>query len=164
MNSKIPRGVRNDNPGNIRIGNIKWQGVKDQIFDPSFLEFKSSIWGLRALMKVLLTYFRRHNLDDVQAIINRWAPPVENATDSYIDYVAKRIGVKRDTKINLEDPFILIELAKAITMHENGRVLPNYPRNWYRDEQYFKAAAMALGREILFTPIADKTIETKAYI
>ncbi len=50
-----PRGIRNNNPGNIRIGKTRWQGQKPVQSDGSFVEFETPAAGLRALMKVLLT-------------------------------------------------------------------------------------------------------------
>lgn len=48
----LPRGLRNNNPGNIRLSTTKWQGeVKGP--DPVFCTFRSMPYGYRALMKVL---------------------------------------------------------------------------------------------------------------
>lgn len=156
----VPRGIRNNNPGNIRSGAAHWQGARANGFDPEFVEFKNPLWGLRALMKVLLTYHRKHGLNTVGAVINRWAPPHENATDHYAAHVARRLRVGRNDMIDIEDPFVLIELAKAIAVHENGRPPKGAPRNWYDEESYFRAAALALGREIRFAPVMP--VETKA--
>ena len=52
ISENLPRGIRNNNPGNIRVAKIRWQGQKTAQFDQSFVEFDSPEMGLRALMKV----------------------------------------------------------------------------------------------------------------
>lgn len=142
----LPRGIRNNNPGNIRIGNNNWQGMKKTGFDPNFVEFENPVYGLRALMKILLTYYSKYGLDTVQSIVNRWAPPHENATDSYAAHVAKILKVKRFEIIDV--PKQLIPLAKAITVHENGYPKKNtiYSKYWYSDNIYKQAYFMATGK------------------
>ena len=147
MNSRnIPRGIRNNNPGNLRLSKIRWQGQKQNQFDPAFVEFETPVMGLRALMKTLLTYYRRYGLDTVQSIINRWAPPHENATDYYAGHVAHRLKVRRTDAINPAHPDTLIRLAKAITVHENGWADKTLPKCWFEDDLYKAACDMALNR------------------
>lgn len=139
MKKSHPRGIRNHNPGNIRLTKIKWNGQKQEQFDPAFVEFEEAVYGLRALMKVLLTYYRKYGLDTVQSIINRWAPPHENATDHYAAHVAHRLKVKRTECLDIENHDILINLAKAIVIHENGWPSSEYPQYWYEDDVYLTA-------------------------
>lgn len=120
--STTPRGIRNFNPGNIDRNATKWQGMAaDQSGDPRFVVFCEPKWGLRALAKVLLTYYRTHKLDTPMAIVDRWAPPAENDTLAYAGQVAKALGVARGERINVEDPAVLAPLVKAIVQHENGQ-------------------------------------------
>ena len=139
-----PRGIRNNNPGNIRKSAIKWQGLRRTPFDPEFAEFTKPVYGLRALMKILLTYYRKYNLNSVQSIINRWAPPHENATDHYAGHVASRLKVKRTDPLVISDPKILIALAKAITRHENGQPPKSIPKDWYPEALYEEAIEITL--------------------
>ena len=116
-----PRGIRNNNPGNIRKSNIKWQGLALEQTDGAFYQFSRPEYGIRALCRVLRTYQRKYGLNDVRSIINRFAPPVENDTDSYVYAVAKALGVSSNITINLEDRETMIKLLKAIIKHENGQ-------------------------------------------
>ncbi len=116
-----PRGIRNNNPGNIRKSNIKWQGLAQEQTDVAFYQFTRAEYGIRALCRVLRTYQRKYGLNDVRSIINRFAPPVENDTDSYVYAVAKALGVSSNISINLEDRETMIKLLKAIIKHENGQ-------------------------------------------
>lgn len=139
----LPRGIRNNNPGNIRLGHIRWQGQKPVQADADFVEFVTPTDGLRALMKLLLTYQRKYGLDTVESIINRYAPPHENATDHYIYHVCKKLGVRRRDVISLENRALLTLLAKAIIRHENGPPPKGLPPDWY-SEDVFAAALQAL--------------------
>lgn len=127
---KPTRGERNNNPGNIREyrDDPKWQGERATDDDPEFEEFDSPEDGIRALAKVLLAYQRRHGIRTVRGLINRWAPPVENNTESYVEAVANAAGVLPDTQIDLESASTMLYIVKAIIKHENGRVS-------YKDEQ-----------------------------
>ena len=141
--AKLPRGVRNHNPGNLRHGD-QWVGLAPEQRDPAFCTFTGDVFGLRALMLVLLAYYRRHKLDTVREIIGRWAPPVENDTVAYVDQVAKRLGIGPDDVLNPERRETLINLARAIVRHENGKPPASYPPDWYDAATYDRAADMAL--------------------
>lgn len=121
------RGERNHNPGNIRISNAAWIGKipLDQNTDGSFEQFADPVYGIRALARNLLTYYRTHGLDTVQKIIARWAPGHENPTDAYVASVAREIGATPTEKINLLNPITLTAFTRAVIRFENGRVI--YP-------------------------------------
>lgn len=120
MSKRIPRGIRNHNPGNIEHSTSKWQGLAAVQTDGRFATFRSPEYGIRAIARVLITYYKKHELDTVAGIINRWAPPVENNTRAYIEHVANRIGVGIDDPIDVTDPYIMYHLIEAIIKHENG--------------------------------------------
>ena len=132
------RGERNNNPGNIERNTILWQGMaQDQSSDSRFVVFTNEHFGIRALAKVLLSYYRKYHLDTVHKIIDRWAPPSENNTGAYINHVAQGLGVGIDAKINLEDDQTLEVLVRAIIEHENGHCV-------YDDSTIIKAVDSAL--------------------
>lgn len=117
-----PRGIRNHNPGNIDRTTDKWQGMApDQSGDSRFVVFVAPHWGIRALVKVLLSYQRRYKLKTIRQIIDRWAPPVENNTAAYIDQVAKACGVDPDDTIDIQNKAVLRVLVTSIIKHENGQ-------------------------------------------
>lgn len=134
----MTRGERNNNPGNIDRNATKWQGMAhDQSGDPRFVVFTSAEFGIRALAKVLLSYSRDHHLNTVRGIINRWAPPVENNTDSYVDAVCRQCSVDPDDIVNPENDACLEMLVRAIIKHENGEVI-------YDDATIMRGVEMAL--------------------
>lgn len=140
-----PRGIRNNNPGNIRLSATLWQGQQQPPQqDLDFVEFTTPLYGLRALMKTLLTYYLKFNLDTVRSMINRYAPPHENATDAYIYDVARVLNVRRTDKIDVSSKQTLIALTQAIILHENGPPPAGRPSGWYDPALYDQAAALAL--------------------
>lgn len=114
---KKVRGIRNNNPGNIRRGTV-WNGMKKTQTDPDFIQFKDAVFGIRAINKILKTYRDKHGLDTVAGVVNRWAPPIENDTESYVLSVADKLEVSPDEKINIRSH--AAALTTAIIKHENG--------------------------------------------
>ena len=114
------RGLRNNNPGNIDKTGEVWEGQELPGSDGRFCTFSSMAYGCRALIRTLMTYHIKHGLSTVQEIINRWAPPVENNTDAYVDHVCRRLGVAPDHPLDFGNPQVYLHLARAIAYHENG--------------------------------------------
>jgi len=118
-----PRAVRNNNPGNIRElpgGGIHWEGERTTDDDPAFEEFETPAMGFRALARTLLTYKRRHGLDQISTIIARWAPPNENDTQKYIAFVAKQMAADPGQVLDMEHRANLIVFCCAIARKEAG--------------------------------------------
>lgn len=115
-----PRGLRNNNPGNIVRTGETWRGMAaDQSTDSRFVVFESPVWGLRALARVLRSYYAQGRTN-LQAIIGRWAPPNENDTGSYIAAVSRATGLMPAQNIVLTDD-VLARIMEAIVQHENGQ-------------------------------------------
>lgn len=127
------RGVRNANPGNIRKSKDQWEGAIGD--DGAFVIFDSPESGVRALAKNLQSYGRQ-GYDSIEKIINRWAPPSENDTQSYIDSVVAATGIPATQSIDLTDPDVLASLSEAIGYHETG--------SRYDPEVYKQGVARAL--------------------
>ena len=117
---KMSRGIRNNNPGNIRHSGDAWQGKSATQTDLEFVQFDSPGYGIRALAKLLKNYQDRYGLNTVRGIIDRYAPPSENLTGSYIAHVAKAMQISPDAQINVKNPETLFPLVSAIITHENG--------------------------------------------
>lgn len=116
----LPRGIRNNNPMNIRENDgvdFEWDGESLFDSDLAFEEFKSPLWGIRAGARILRTYRNKYGLDTISGIITKWAPPSENETDSYIKSVSESIGIPPAVTLYDEDYPALIA---AIIKHENG--------------------------------------------
>lgn len=116
----MTRGLRNNNPLNIRHSRTIWQGMCGKQSDPDFTQFKTMAYGVRAAFKTLQTYMTTHNLNTIEGIISRWATPNENDTEKYIKVVSSRSGIARDKVISFDDKETMIAIVKAMTYMENG--------------------------------------------
>lgn len=116
---KKSRGLRNNNPGNIRLGNPRFQGEVTGT-DRSFRCFSTMAWGYRALIKTLQTYQTRHGLKTIRQMISRWAPTNENNTAAYVAAVCRKTGIGGDTVISMFNEATAVKMAMAISEVENG--------------------------------------------
>lgn len=119
--TKLSRGLRNNNPGNIRHSNItKWKGQSAEQPDKSFVHFDTMEYGYRAMAKTLLTYYRKHKLNTIRDIISRWAPSNENNTEAYIRSVSNSMSLGPEKPFKVDEQPMLVSLCAAISKVENG--------------------------------------------
>lgn len=116
----IPRGLRNNNPGNIRITKDKWKGLRPVQEDKEFFQFTEMKWGYRALIRTLQNYRRRHGCQTIADFIRRWSPEHENNTSGYISRVCKEMQVPTTYVPDVEDKTTMCAFAAAISQVENG--------------------------------------------
>ena len=114
------RGIRNCNPGNLRLSQDKWQGLRPVQTDRDFFQFTEMRWGYRALMRTLQNYRRRHKCHTVADFITRWAPDCENNTGAYIRSVCRDMQVPSVYVPDVDDKATLTAMAAAISKVENG--------------------------------------------
>lgn len=129
MTTKLTLGLRNKNPGNIRHNPAnKWQGL-DWEKSGEFCCFESYAYGIRAMAMLIIKYQDSYGLNTIKGIINRWAPPSENDTDSFIKFVRDEMGFDPGQTINAHDFHDLKSLIKAITIRESSwdviKVIPD---------------------------------------
>jgi hypothetical protein len=113
-----PRGIRNNNPGNIDYSPVpaaRWRGTIGS--DGRFAIFDSPANGVRAIGGELKASIRKGQT--IREAIHEWAPPVENDTGLYVNQVARAIGVDPDARLTLD---MLPAAALAIIRHENGQI------------------------------------------
>lgn len=113
----LPRGIRLNNPGNIRRSSAKWQGMSAVQIDPEYVTFSSARFGLRALARLLNNYHRQ-GFKTIRQILIRYAPPAENKTSSYVSHVSQLTLKTPDAVLSF--PVDLAGLMAAIVRHENG--------------------------------------------
>lgn len=116
----MTRGLRNNNPGNLRLSKDKWKGLRETQEDKEFFQFKSIEWGYRALIITLQTYREKHDCWNIRDFIKRWAPPSENNTEAYIKTVCAKMGVPEYWCPNVRDQITMIMFAASISYVENG--------------------------------------------
>jgi hypothetical protein len=116
----LPRGIRNNNPGNIEAGAFT-QGLPGfQGSDGRFARFETPEQGIVAADRLLQSYAGR-GLNTVAGIVNRWAPPSENNTGAYVASVARELGVQPDQPLDMASPDVRQKLIAAKIRVENGR-------------------------------------------
>lgn len=120
------RAVRNNNPGNIRIGQ-KWQGEMlpanmnaEQAAEKEFEVFATPAAGFRAMATIFETYAKKHGITTVRGAIARWAPPTENNTGAYVNAVCQHLRVGPDDHFPFLAAGAMQELCWAISVHEVG--------------------------------------------
>lgn len=119
MTKKTPRGIRNNNPLNIRIGNT-WLGERMNPTDPAFEEFVAIEYGYRAAFCILRRYIRRYHKNTITAIVSTWAPANENNTQRYIDFVADKMQITPSDIIDYGDKVQMLRLVAAMQLMECG--------------------------------------------
>ena len=123
QSTKTPRGIRNNNPLNIRIGNT-WLGEVPDPTDSNFEQFVHIRYGLRAAFCILRRYIRRYKRNTVRKIVTAWAPSTENNTERYIELVCKFGCLDADKEIRYEDSLTMISLVQAMARVEVGEIIP----------------------------------------
>jgi len=110
----------NNNPFNIRNNECnRWRG-KVSSKEP-FERFQSLDYGLRAGFKLLQNYQRHYNLNTIEQIVYRFAPPFENDTESYINWMCDKTGFERNQPLDLHNKEVLIPFCKYMIELETGR-------------------------------------------
>ncbi len=125
-----PRGIRNNNPLNIRKSADKWQGLSTLQEDREFFKFVSMEWGWRAAFVILCrTYYGKYGLKTIRDIVSRWAPAKENNTPAYIRHVSDYTGIgpNRDLGDPQTHPTNWLLIGYAMAVMENGKTLPPIP-------------------------------------
>ncbi|PTR06451.1 MULTISPECIES: hypothetical protein [unclassified Novosphingobium] len=101
--------------GGINAGNLRNpNGI-------GFQKFRSTADALVAMGRQLVTYQKRDDLNTIAQILYRYAPPNENNTEGYIQFVSKMTGFARNQALNLSDASQLEKLMYAMIRMEKGR-------------------------------------------
>lgn len=120
-----PRGLRNNNPLNIEAGGFTKSQPGFEGSDGRFARFASLDQGVSAADALLQTYNRKHGINTVGGIVNRWAPPSDNnPTPAYAGHVAKALGTAPDAPVDMADPGTRQKIIAAMAQFENGQPLP----------------------------------------
>lgn len=114
-----PRGIRNNNPGNIEDGDFAKAQAGYQGTDGRFAQFDTPEHGQQAMDKLLQSYGQR-GINTTAGVIGRWAPPNENNTTAYTAAVAKQLGVDPNAPLDMTNPAVRQQLSQGITGYENG--------------------------------------------
>ncbi len=125
MWSKRPRGLRNNNPGNL---NFAGQAGATRESGPGgrFAVFGTMQEGIAALIRQLALYTTR-GIDTIKGIVNKYAPAGDgNNVAAYIGALMKATGKGANEHLDLANMGTLIPLVQGISKHEgNGYLSPD---------------------------------------
>ena len=129
---KMPRGILNNNPCNIRKSTDKFQGEVQPSGDKEFKQFETMAYGYRAAFRVIRTYINNYKCDTIRKIISRWAPKSENYTENYIRVVSERSGIPENDIVYPDNREMMVRIVAAMSYVENGReaVMSDVIRGW----------------------------------
>lgn len=122
--ANAPRGIRNNNPGNIIASPFATRMGATGVDDKGFAIFPDAASGERAAVSLLGVYGQQ-GLNTVDQIVSKWSPPnapgnTPQATQNYINFVSKELGVAPGAPLNMQDPQVLQRIAAAKFKFENG--------------------------------------------
>lgn len=134
----LPRGLRNNNPGNLVKTSIEWEGKipLSKNTDSRFEQFIELRYGIRAKMRDIITDINK-GLNTPTKLISEFAPEFENNTATYIKTVVQLTGIGALSRIELTEE-TLVGLCKAISIVENGHAFSKY----ITDQDYKDALAI----------------------
>lgn len=102
--------IGKNNPFNIRKGS-PWKGCTGST--KGFCDFKSRSYGIRAALYLLLRSYRNKGFDTIERIVYRYAPPSENITTAYIDYVSSATRIPRDYPLITKEQYFIVLVAMS---------------------------------------------------
>lgn len=118
-------GITNHNPLNIRYtantAKNPWKGLigKHTASSGDFCIFVDDLMGFRAGAYLLKNNYIGKGINTIASIITKWAPPNENKTKEYIQYVAKKMGKLEFTPLTVAD---IPAMLQAMAQVEVGKV------------------------------------------
>lgn len=112
------RGTRNNNWLNVRAPSNKYWVGQTGRDDKGFAIFSDPVYSLRAGFRLFNTYKLKYGINTIRGIIYRFAPPNENDTDNYVNYVSQKTGLDPDRFLTESDwPNIITYMAKMETQN-----------------------------------------------
>lgn len=145
MTPSLTRGLRNNNPLNLRISPARWLGKlpKELRADPAFEQFSipilnargeqigvepfvpgnpdQRVWGYRAAIRNLRTYFLSCRCRTIADVVLRWAPAGDGPNDplAYIATISQLTGWSDSRVLRFEEATIC-RLVGAMAQVESG--------------------------------------------
>jgi hypothetical protein len=133
--SDLPRGIRNNNPGNLRAVAGKMMIGEIEPDAEGYRRFAEAVDGIRGLARQILLY-RDRGIVSIYQIVSTFAPPNENDTVGYIAFVCRQLNVDPDDPIDASHFETMRELVQAKITMECGK--------W---SKFYTAAQIAKGIE-----------------
>ncbi len=117
----LPRGIRNNNPGNLR--QAMGPDLRTQIVD-GFAHFATLQQGVCSFFWLLHSYYRIQGIRTLPDFVSRYAPATENDVALYTRFIAQRLGLNplslKTQDLHLDRTWRAIDFARAIFAMECG--------------------------------------------
>ena len=113
--------ARNNNPVNIRVSSDNWVGLANPRSKQGFFNFTDVRYCYRASAIIILKSYAARGVRTLSQVITTWAPPSENKTEKYIDFVVSKSGLSRDAIITKSN---ISKLLYGMTIIESGKAQP----------------------------------------
>ena len=105
--------IGKNNVLNIRASkSFSWAGQTGAT--RGFCDFDGIEMCRRAGLYLLMRSYRRAGVVKLEEVIKRWAPPTENSTSNYVDFVCKRSGLQRGFVLRFLSDFASVLAAMEI--------------------------------------------------
>ena len=134
----------------FNVGNLRPAGQSTGFQQPTSYEE-----GIKALDNQLKIYGEKHKIKTLRQAINRYAPPSENKTDSYVDFVSKRTGLDPDKEIDFSNPAVRHVISGPMILMEKGN------KAIFGDSPQAKKEA-PVSNDPLYNAILSGSVEEKA--
>lgn len=112
----LTRGIRNNNPANIRRSASKWLGLAKYQLDKKFCQFTEMSYGIRAFFIIMRTYRYKYNCKSPRSILTRFAPASENDLDAYLRFIESK-GLPADVEFTSNAIYCIF--AKYVFIYES---------------------------------------------
>ena len=146
-----------NNPGNVRPGSNAYEGQTGTVIGKKsgteFLTFDTPQHGLNSMSNVIGQIVRvkiperfakgelPNNKFTVRNLVSVYAPSNENKTDEYIDFVSKRMGVRPDAVLDVNDGGTMAKLLDSMIRKDSG----HEHADWFTPEEYRSAVELMKG-------------------
>ena len=127
--SQQARGLRNNNPLNIRKSSNNWLGKVTQNTDGCFEQFTTIEYGLRAAFLNIRTIVRRRQAQNmtttVAQLVRVWAPASDgNNEAAYCRTIFEKSEIPSSTEIDIANKDFMCRLIQAMCWVEVGSEVP----------------------------------------
>jgi len=125
--TSINRGIRNNNPGNIKfyesnnwLGKIPIQNntdALDQDGEPTFEQFEKWRYGIRAMIYLIKNRYLNEGFNTLKLILNKYDP---GYNQNYLNFLSTYVGMPDNQLIQPSDESTTKKIIMAIAKFENG--------------------------------------------
>ncbi len=114
----VPRGIRNNNPGNIKKSASPWVGKVGN--DGTFEIFDTPQNGIRAMGRLLRTYRNSYGLNTIRGIVARWTSGDSGTIqDNYVKHLVNKTGIAEHLQLIGVSQYAAI--VENMIFFENGQ-------------------------------------------